>query len=76
MLVVAAPALFLSGLKETFASSTWTLTYRELHALQGLDTEPGLEPDLESTDWQVLDEPEVDDPELDETNWDVVPDNA
>lgn len=71
LLVVAAPALFLSGLKEVFVSSTWTLTYRELRALEGLDTELGLEPDPESADWQALD-----DTELDEANWDVVPDSA
>ena len=71
LLVVAAPALFLSGLKEVFVSSTWTLTYRELHALQGLDPEPGIDPDLDSTEWQALD-----DAELDEADWDVVPDSA
>jgi hypothetical protein len=71
LLVVAAPALFLSGLKEVFVSSTWTLTYRELHALQGLNIEPGLEPDPESAEWQALE-----DTELDEANWDVVPDSA
>ncbi len=71
LLVVAAPALFLSGLKEVFASSTWTLTYRELHALDGLDTEPGLEPYPDSADWQTSD-----DTAPDEADWDVVPDSA
>lgn len=33
ILVIAVPASFLSGLKEVYMSSTWTLTYRELHAL-------------------------------------------
>ena len=32
MLVMAAPLAFLGGLFEVFLSSTWTLTYRELHA--------------------------------------------
>ena len=31
ILVIAVPLSFLSGLFETFISSTWTLTYRELH---------------------------------------------
>jgi hypothetical protein len=30
LLVVSIPFLFLGGLKETYLSSTWTLTYREL----------------------------------------------
>lgn len=34
-LVIGVPLLFLSGLVETFQSSTWTLTYRELLALEG-----------------------------------------
>lgn len=42
ILVLAAPASFLSGLKEVYMSSTWTLTYRELHALGQL--EPPVEP--------------------------------
>jgi len=41
-LVIAIPASFLSGLKEVYMSSTWTLTYRELHALGRL--EPLAEP--------------------------------
>jgi hypothetical protein len=76
ILVVAAPALFLSGLKEVFVSSTWTLTYRELHALQGLEIEPGLDPSLDSTDWQALDDSAMDDTELDEADWDMAPDSA
>lgn len=39
LLVLVVPLLFLGGLKEVFRSSTWTLTYRELGALAGL--EPG-----------------------------------
>jgi len=31
ILVIAMPLSFLGGLFETFISSTWTLTYRELH---------------------------------------------
>jgi hypothetical protein len=42
ILVIAIPASFLGGLKEVYMSSTWTLTYRELHALGQL--EPSVEP--------------------------------
>jgi len=34
LFIVACPLAFLNGLKETFVSSTWTLTYRELTALE------------------------------------------
>lgn len=34
ILVIAGPMLFLSGLKETYVSTTWTLTYREFIALE------------------------------------------
>lgn len=37
ILVMAAPLLFLGGLVETFKSSVWTLTYRELRALESLE---------------------------------------
>jgi len=40
ILVVAAPLSFLSGLMEVFKSSVWTLTYRELRALEGSETRP------------------------------------
>jgi len=40
ILVMAAPWVFLGGLMEVFKSSTWTLTYRELRALESLETEP------------------------------------
>ena len=43
ILVLAVPLAFLGGLKETFLSSTWTLTYRELRALRktaGLEAAP------------------------------------
>ena len=33
ILTVGAPWLFLNGLKETYISTTWTLTYRELRVL-------------------------------------------
>jgi len=48
ILVVAVPSLFLGGLAEVFKSSVWTLTYRELRALEGLETEPGPLPELET----------------------------
>jgi hypothetical protein len=38
-LVVSVPWLFLGGLVEVFKSSVWTLTYRELRALEGLEPE-------------------------------------
>jgi hypothetical protein len=43
ILALAVPLTFLDGLKETFLSSTWTLTYRELRALRdpsGLEAAP------------------------------------
>lgn len=40
ILVMGAPLLFLNGLTEVFTSSTWTLTYRELRALEGMQVEP------------------------------------
>jgi len=42
-LVVIVPLGFLSGLIETFNSTTWTLTYREIVALQAAKT-PAVEP--------------------------------
>lgn len=39
LVVLIVPLLFLGGLREVFRSSTWTLTYRELLALESL--EPG-----------------------------------
>ena len=41
ILVVSLPWLFLSGLVEVFKSSVWTLTYRELRALEELEPETG-----------------------------------
>ena len=49
ILVMGAPLLFLNGLIEVFKSSTWTLTYRELRALEGMQVEPA-----------ALDTPELD----------------
>jgi hypothetical protein len=49
-LVVAVPWLFLGGLMEVFKSSTWTLTYRELRALESLETEPEQLPQLDTPD--------------------------
>jgi len=40
ILVMAAPLAFLGGLAEVFKSNVWTLTYRELRALEGLEAEP------------------------------------
>ena len=41
ILIVAAPSVFLGGLAEVFKSSVWTLTYRELRALEGLKEDSG-----------------------------------
>jgi hypothetical protein len=49
-LVMAVPLLFLSGLAEVFKSSVWTLTYRELRALESLETEPEQLPELDAPD--------------------------
>jgi len=38
-LLLVAPLIFLSGLKETFISSSWTLAYREAQTLESLDLE-------------------------------------
>jgi len=39
LLFLIIPLVFLDGLKEVFASSTWTLTYREISALSGMKAE-------------------------------------
>jgi hypothetical protein len=39
MLVLIVPTLFLGGLIEVFKSSVWTLTYREVRALEGAELE-------------------------------------
>jgi hypothetical protein len=53
-LVVAAPWLFLGGLVEVFKSSVWTLTYRELRALEGLEP---VESEPEPEELPALDAP-------------------
>ncbi|MCP4540968.1 MAG: hypothetical protein GY832_27855 [Chloroflexi bacterium] len=60
ILILAAPWLFLSGLMETFKSSTWTLTYRELRVLDELEPEPAIEAELKMGEWDELDEPDLD----------------
>jgi len=50
ILVVAAPALFLGGLAEVFKSSVWTLTYREVRALEGMEPELGQLPEPDTPD--------------------------
>jgi hypothetical protein len=40
IVILAAPLAILSGLAETFKSSTWTLTYRELLALEAARQAP------------------------------------
>jgi len=47
-LVVAVPGLFLGGLVEVFKSSVWTLTYREVRALESLETEQEQLPALDA----------------------------
>ena len=39
ILVLAVPALFIDGLRHTYISSVWTLTYREMQALESLKPE-------------------------------------
>jgi len=45
LLVFAPPLLFLGGLRETFVSTDWTLTYRSLFSLPqpDMDTPPQIE---------------------------------
>jgi hypothetical protein len=40
LLVVVLPSLFLGGVIEVFKSSVWTLTYREVRALESVEPEP------------------------------------
>lgn len=44
MLVLILPLVFLDGLKMVFTSSTWTLTYRELRTLAGMEAKDLPEP--------------------------------
>jgi hypothetical protein len=55
-LVVAVPLVLVSGLKEVFKSSTWTLTYRELRALEALETKTEIETTA-AEEQSELDEP-------------------
>ena len=41
---------FLEGLRMTFLSTLWTLTYRELRALEGLEVKPEELPELDALD--------------------------
>jgi len=41
ILIMAPPLVFLGGLAEVYKSSVWTLTYRELRALEGLKNNSG-----------------------------------
>lgn len=41
ILIMAPPLVFLGGLAEVYKSSVWTLTYRELRALEGLENNSG-----------------------------------
>jgi hypothetical protein len=50
ILVVAVPWLFLGGLMEVFKSSVWTLTYREVRALEDMESEPGQLPEPDTPD--------------------------
>jgi hypothetical protein len=63
ILIVAIPWLFLGGLMEVFKSSVWTLTYRELRALESLETEMATE--LESETWDDTEMPSEQESELD-----------
>jgi hypothetical protein len=45
ILIMAAPLVFLGGLAQVYKSSVWTLTYRELRALEGLKDNSGELPD-------------------------------
>lgn len=48
MVVIAVPATFLGGLAQTFTSTVWTLTYRELRALESVAGEAEPLPELEA----------------------------
>ncbi len=47
LVVLFAPLIFLGGLVETYYSTTWTLTYRELLALAAVRPEPPAQPPAE-----------------------------
>jgi hypothetical protein len=44
LLVILIPLTFIGGLAETFYSTTWTLTYRELLAMEAVRSEPPASP--------------------------------
>jgi len=46
--LVIIPGIFLNGIWEVFKSSTWTLTYRELRAMESLATNPQPVPEPEA----------------------------
>ena len=52
ILVIAVPWVFLGGLVETFKSSVWTITYRELRAAERMHAVPAppLEPVVEAAE--------------------------
>ncbi len=51
LLLMVIPLGFLGGLKETFISSTWTLTYRETRALESIQ--------IEANEFEGLPEPDA-----------------
>lgn len=67
ILVIVVPGLFLSGLVQTFVSSTWTLSYREVLVLEGnmpvvnsekgLPEEPVVDSKTEATSSEDMPEP-------------------
>ncbi len=58
ILVIGLPMLFVSGLKETYVSSVWTLTYRELRSGETLNAVEA--PELPEPDAEAVDLPEPD----------------
>lgn len=50
LLVMIVPTLFLGGLIEVFKSGVWTLTYREVRALEEVASEAGDSAEPETTD--------------------------
>ena len=56
LLIFMVPVGFVGGLRETFVSSTWTLSYREVTALERLDPEHLVEVEPEPKDEKQEDE--------------------
>ena len=50
ILFIIAPLAFLSGLKETYISTSWTLSYREIRALENLDLEIEVDEEIPELD--------------------------